>query len=484
MVNSLVITLLALGAIGWFAFLVGSGSRRGSREAVPSNLSAAQTDDELETTRLDRVLVAAVVSSAFLALALPIYYLGEADRQAGFVEEFDHTDIEHGHEVWAEFGCANCHGADGVGGAAPYLEARSQVNVSNWAAPSLNDLLYRYDRDEARFWIVYGRAGSPMPAWGLPGGGPLNEQQVDDLLDYIESFQVSQTDALTKIQGTVDAALARIDGGDASVAEQIAAQQQLIADIAAAPDLLPIAEDLAARAARELRLAHEGLDTDGDGLSDSSEEALTEIGAQALAAGLIAQAPSLSPTSVESTIGTGDDRAARTLVSQIEAEAAGLDITVTNTDVIASQAQAGLEALEAAAQARNWAIDFPALAALTFNGNEDQAMQAVGLFNGYCARCHTSGYSAGPAFQQEQAGGALGPSLRDGRANTQFLDAADMVDFLIKGSQNGVAYGVNGIGSGRMPGWGEVLSQEDIELIVQYLRGPTLDGIHVREDAG
>lgn len=481
MLNSLVITLLALGAIGWFAVLVGSGSRRGGRDEVPANMSAAQTDDELETTRLDRVLVAAVVSSAFLALALPIYYLGEADRQAGFVEEFTETDIEHGLEVWNEFGCAKCHGVDGVGGAAGFLEARSQVNVANWAAPSLNDVLYRYDKDEARFWIVYGRAGSPMPPWGLEGGGPLNEQQVDDLLAYIETLQVPQTEALAKIQPTVDAAITRIEGGDAAVADQIALQEQLIADIEAAPALLPIAEDLATQAARELRLADQGLDTDGDGLSDSAEQALTAIGSQALEAGLIAQATTLDPTSEETTIGTGDARAARTLVSQIEAEAAGLDITVTNGDVLLAQAQAGLAALQASAEARRWAIDFPALAALTFGGNEDDARQAVGLFNGYCARCHTSGYSAGTAFQQEQAGGALGPSLRDGRANIQFLEAADMVDFLIKGSENGVAYGVNGIGSGRMPGFGTVLSQEDIELIVEYLRGPSLDGM---EEAG
>jgi len=38
------------------------------------------------------------------------------------------------------------------------------------------------------------------------------------------------------------------------------------------------------------------------------------------------------------------------------------------------------------------------------------------------------------------------------------------------GTDNAVKYGVNGIGTGRMPGFGQVLSATDIELIVKYER--------------
>ena len=37
-------------------------------------------------------------------------------------------------------------------------------------------------------------------------------------------------------------------------------------------------------------------------------------------------------------------------------------------------------------------------------------------------------------------------------------------------------YGLNGFGSGRMPAFGPILPQEDIELIAQYLRGGDLTG--------
>ena len=46
-----------------------------------------------------------------------------------------------------------------------------------------------------------------------------------------------------------------------------------------------------------------------------------------------------------------------------------------------------------------------------------------------------------------------------------------MVDFIIKGSENGKGYGVNGVGGVKMPGFGAVLPESDIGLVIDYLRG-------------
>ena len=64
----------------------------------------------------------------------------------------------------------------------------------------------------------------------------------------------------------------------------------------------------------------------------------------------------------------------------------------------------------------------------------------------------------------------MGPALRAGRANIQFKQREDLIDFIVKGSVNGKAYGVNGAGGVVLPGFGAVL-QSDIELIIDYLRG-------------
>ena len=61
--------------------------------------------------------------------------------------------------------------------------------------------------------------------------------------------------------------------------------------------------------------------------------------------------------------------------------------------------------------------------------------------------------------------GGLGPALRAGRANIQFKQREDLIDFIVKGSVNGKAYGVNGVGGGKMPGFGAVLPESDIALV-------------------
>ena len=46
-----------------------------------------------------------------------------------------------------------------------------------------------------------------------------------------------------------------------------------------------------------------------------------------------------------------------------------------------------------------------------------------------------------------------------------------MIQFIVNGSYVGKAYGVNGVGQGRMPGFGAVLPESDIGLIIDLLRG-------------
>ena len=116
-----------------------------------------------------------------------------------------------------------------------------------------------------------------------------------------------------------------------------------------------------------------------------------------------------------------------------------------------------------------WA-GFPNVVSVLSDGDMDKAKRAIGLFNAYCARCHTAGYSAGVAYTKEIGSGGLGPALRAGRANIQFKQREDMIDFIVKGSVNGKAYGVNGVGGGKMPGFGAVLPESDIALIIDYLR--------------
>ena len=45
-----------------------------------------------------------------------------------------------------------------------------------------------------------------------------------------------------------------------------------------------------------------------------------------------------------------------------------------------------------------------------------------------------------------------------------------MIDFVKSGSEYGQRYGVQGQGSGRMPAFGSLLTDEQIKAIVEYVR--------------
>ncbi len=278
-----IITVLAVVAgIIWLGVMLVSAlrSRRGAEE-VPQNLRPGIDDQRLETRRLETGQKAAIAFSAFLAISLPLYFLGETNRQEGFVEEFDEAQVERGEHLAEEFQCFNCHGPLGVGGTASYVEKRSGVTVT-WTAPSLDDVLYRYGEDELTFWITFGRGNTPMPAWGLAGGGPMNENQVADLVAYLATIQVKQQEAVDKTVGAVSAQVARLEGGEAAVVAAIVNQEQVIAEIDQAPADLVVIEPLTDRATEILEEEDQGLDTDDDGLSDAAEAELSAISAQAV----------------------------------------------------------------------------------------------------------------------------------------------------------------------------------------------------------
>jgi mono/diheme cytochrome c family protein len=254
--------------------------------------------------------------------------------------------VSRGEEIYTEGSqCENCHGPDGTGGQAPYTITDAEnkfVAQVNWRAPALNTVLLRYSRDEVTFVINYGRPFSPMPGWGASvNKGPLNEQQISNVVDYLESIQLSPEEAQREAQ-------------------------------------VALAEEL-------------GLIEEGESDDDVIDDALERIDYQ-------------------------DPETGRALF---------------NLEV------------------------------------------AGGAYA--CARCHTRGWSIIPdsveppnADLSAYAGfpdgsGALGPNLTGGLVPKQFASVEELALFVSTGSVDGEAYGNNGIGSGKMPGFGDNPNTENVE---------------------
>jgi mono/diheme cytochrome c family protein len=329
---------IVLAVLLILAFLVAivANMRKGRREVgaeieLAPNRLPGTPDDELETKRLDRTLGLGLAGLAVIAVTLPLYWLAEPGRQEGAVEKFNEEFVSRGEELFVEGAqCASCHGPEGVGGAASYtLTADNGDFIASveWQAPALNTVMYRYTTEQVKNILDYGRPGTPMPAWGANGGGPLTTQQLDNIIDYLYTIQLPAEEAEAERDEAIEAACAPDDEGLCTI-----------------PD--PASPDGA------VRYANVG-------------EAIFNLGLYDKFAG--------------------------------------------------------------------------------------------GAYS--CGRCHTQGWSYGqPGLA---GGGAFGPDLRDGRTLRQFLTPLSQIDFVSVYHPMGSAYGVRGISSGRMPGFGVNPNAED-----------------------
>jgi mono/diheme cytochrome c family protein len=120
------------------------------------------------------------------------------------------------------------------------------------------------------------------------------------------------------------------------------------------------------------------------------------------------------------------------------------------------------EELQAAAQAEVDNGTYATIGEALFNSS-----YKGGSFS--CARCHTRGWSYGAP--KTTGGGAFGPNLTGGSEVRQCATTEELTDFVAGGSHLGAVYCENGQGSGRMPGLGAQLSDEQLSAIIDYVRG-------------
>jgi mono/diheme cytochrome c family protein len=344
-VIAFLVTLAATA--GWLTYWVffnrpSGRAEIGSEIELAANRRAYHDDEELEGGRLERTQFIGVILLVVLVIGLPVYWVLEPSRQAGAVNSFDKKMVGWGERLYATtaeggFNCAGCHGGKGGGGVAPYAVTEpttGEVKAVSWTAPAVNTIFYRFDESEVEFILVYGRPFSPMSPWGVEGGGPMNAQQIETLIEFMKSIQIPREDCLVQEEDP-----RTCEGGHLPAEEQ-----QSIQDAA---------EQLVA-----------------DGKADSLGEAL-------------------------------------------------------------------------------FSLEY-----------------GSGAYS--CARCHTKGWSYGDP--QVTGGGALGPNLTGGSSTRQFPNEQDMIGFIKNGSELGKRYGQQGQGSGKMPGFGNMLTDEQIEAIVDYVR--------------
>lgn len=113
-----------------------------------------------------------------MASIVVVYLLNEPNRRDAAAERQLDTSVHRGAETYVQF-CLACHGPEGMAG-----EGRLGVPL-NTPQNMSEDPVEGAEREEIiRETIERGR-GEIMPAWAIDQGGPLNEEQVNDLVHLI-----------------------------------------------------------------------------------------------------------------------------------------------------------------------------------------------------------------------------------------------------------------------------------------------------------
>jgi mono/diheme cytochrome c family protein len=435
--------------------------RREEREAP--NVVPFLPDEDLEGRRLERVQGWALIFAAVIAIALPIYWLREPTRQDQTISYFDKNAEHRGAVLFASPGgaeyeaatskqCANCHGDKGQGGVAPF---RIQGESVNWKAPPLNTEALRFTEEpacadpslrqpttvcEMSDIITYGRPGTPMQGWGIAGGGPLNDQGVADLVAFIKSIQLTPAQAQKQAADAVAVAKNPNPGPN---------------------DTCPEYMSCPAIATKDARAA---LDTARKTLVQQRKATRTAL-----------QLP--DATDAELTTNCHD------IAKQVEDNPSNVAPELKAKAVACGSFLDAAQALKDAQASLAWALDWQSRRANVSDGQL--------LFELNCARCHTEGWSVfdptAPPSELDGVnilglsgggggqGGGIGFNLRGGDVMRRFgtdesggFDA--QLDFVKQGSDPNKPYGILGLGSGKMPGFGQMLTANDVGRIVAYER--------------
>jgi hypothetical protein len=200
--SSAVAVALIIGVVflAGTAYLVLRRPRRPGTPDIPPAMRPGPTDRELESVRHPRMMAWGGVLVTVLALLMPVIWLTEPSANARDQRTINQGYVDQGHLLTqlsthdnpAGFGCVRCHGSDLGGGfnyfngvvvSVPNLRtvcAGPNSNPPHAGIKSLADIVNT---------IAQGRTGTDMPSWSVKYSGPLDDDQINAIVNYILSIQ-------------------------------------------------------------------------------------------------------------------------------------------------------------------------------------------------------------------------------------------------------------------------------------------------------
>ncbi len=221
--QTVAMVLVVVMTAAWLTYALVNGRRGrpeiGAEIELAPNRKPYFDDDSLETSRLERFQLTGLAALLIIGVGLPLYWLAEPGRQEGAIVNFDETFAHRGEQLFdltanGGYNCAGCHGGlEGLGGEVPFTftdPETGKLRQVQWKAPSLNDVTLRMTDEQILYVLTYGRPFSPMPAWGTAGGGPMTDQQLDNLVSYLHKIALTPEEARTQSKERADLEMATL----------------------------------------------------------------------------------------------------------------------------------------------------------------------------------------------------------------------------------------------------------------------------------
>jgi mono/diheme cytochrome c family protein len=195
--------ILAIGG-GIFVLAAGGalfvrGRRREAIPDIPRAMRPGPSDPDLETPLLHKLQGWGVLLVAFFVIWVPATWLFEPDRNLSQEEVLLTDSIARGEHAVQEFteenqagvGCVRCHGPELRGSVIADPATGTPLQTPNLTTvcggPYTGHPLIYGLRDI--YTVVEQGRGQIMPSWSIRYAGALNDQQINDIVNYIVSIQ-------------------------------------------------------------------------------------------------------------------------------------------------------------------------------------------------------------------------------------------------------------------------------------------------------
>jgi mono/diheme cytochrome c family protein len=189
-------TLASFAAVGVVLIVVAVMTARRMRTRtvapdIPEAMAPGPSDADLEKPLLEKLQAWMLLLVLFFAIWIPVYWLLEPGQNVNDDLVSQREGIERGRETTEEFeegvnelgfGCVRCHG-DGLTGGTNFFENQFVH------PPSLVDVCGRLTLEQIYETIREGREGTDMPSWSIRFAGPMDDQQISDVVTYLISIQ-------------------------------------------------------------------------------------------------------------------------------------------------------------------------------------------------------------------------------------------------------------------------------------------------------